>query len=388
MLEWHLTASGNTLNASDPNKQKTPIIIDAVGDRHTGVAFLLDSNGHVWTLRKTIDMNETPIRAFKLSNLKGITKLAPYIAIDKSGRVFTWALDEKTLLPDPNTPPEERNPEDVNIVCTTPTPVRDVNNATLVAYDDNHFVVVENDKDILEWHRMPVQKQEPTKKGALNLKEFMGSERLGPIKKIYSHDGVKSLAITGRSVIALFNDGQILGWGLTQAGQTCGDTKSKIVSFDIPDAENVYLNDFRTIVLRKDGHLIYYGGCGFNHDIPQGVITNAIGKISNVKELTMSSNDSFWPDLFIKKDGSVWQSYAPVPSGFENTWCGRYAHWAETAWSKGVRQVDVSVPALKVVATYQNNYLVLGEDHHLWNPFSSQSGIVGLKKIHIKFEED
>jgi alpha-tubulin suppressor-like RCC1 family protein len=99
------------------------------------VIFLLDDNGNVWASKNLFSY-------FKLENLRNIIKLAPYIAVDKDGQVFTWALDKKTKA-------EE---EELNPVYTVPKRVEGIRGATQIAYSDYHFVVVQDNRDIMEWN--------------------------------------------------------------------------------------------------------------------------------------------------------------------------------------------------------------------------------------------
>jgi hypothetical protein len=365
---WYQTVSAENLSKHDSPNQKTPTIVDVsmdVGEDYNKegvgiVVFLLDDEGSVWSFKTSI--NEPPI---KLPNLKNIKKLAPFIALDKDGQVFTWALNNNTQVP-------ERNK--MEAVFTTPARVEGITNATFIAHAGRHYVVVVNNRDILEWYEIPAQ-------------EGFGIEGYGPIRKVYSHDGVKSIAITESSIVALFSDGKILGWGLSRTGQTRKDAIGKQVSFDVLNAEDVYLNKFHTVVLTKDGHTIYFGGCDLDgndfkrgHNVSFGVVAGAFGLVSDVKAVAMSDNDNFHPDLFLKKDGSVWTAYAPVPPGLDDTFCGFMAKL------NGVRHINSTVPAIKIVGGDDREFLVLGVDHQLWIPHYYTGG-TQLEKKYFEKEE-
>jgi len=352
VLIWHLNVQAQDINSHPSSNRNQHVVVDIVVDQYESgdmIPFLLDNYGNVWAFKDLLTEWEDPIR---LKNLRNIIKLAPYIAVDKDGQVFTWALNDKKS----NLPVLDEEGK-TKAVYTIPKRVKGIKNATHIAYSDYHFVVVQDDRDIVEWNAIPSQNK-------------FGLQTYTPIRKVYSREGVKKIAITGSSIIALYNDGKILGWGLSPTGQTRKDAAGKQISFDVANAVDVYLNKFHTVVLTKDGKVIYFGGCDLDGEdfngkpAPHwGEVKGVIGLVTDVVAVAMQDNDNWFPDVFLKKDGSVCEAYAPVPLGIKDNDCGFMA-----AISKGPRCLDGLGPVIKVLTGNNHWILALGKDHHLSIP--------------------
>jgi hypothetical protein len=224
--------------------------------------------------------------------------------------------------------------------------------------------------------------------GIRNEEDF-GIETYRPIRKVYSREGVKKIAITGSSIVALYNDGKILGWGLSPTGQTRKDAAGKQVSFNVANAVDVYLNKFHTVVLTEDGHAVYFGGCDLdekdfygNKIPPWGVVSGALGPVSDVAAIAMAENDNQDRDVFLRKDGSVCEAYAPVPLGMKDTYCGYNA-----AISKGPLCLRGKVPIIKLAKGHYNGVFPLGIDHQLWIGHYYPGGAELNIRANIKLEE-
>jgi hypothetical protein len=323
------------------------------------VPFLLDNKGDVWASNDPFSEEE---RYFKLKNLKNLTKLAPYIAADKDGQVFIWALDKKTEV----SGGAGDEPDVFKPVYTIPKRVEGIRGATQVAYSEYHFVVVEGNRDIIEWNAIPAGIED----------DFIGIKAYTPMKKVCSREGVKKIAITDSSIVALYNDGKILGWGLGPTGQTRKDAAGKQVSFDVPNAVDVYLNKFHMVVLTADGHAVYFGGCdldgkdGNGHEMPHwGEVTGVVGPVSDVVAMSMADNDNEWPDIFLKKDGSVCAAYAPLPPGVKDLGCG---YEASIEKRNGCHRC--SIPMIGLAQGHYKGFIFLGADHQLWGPYRYPGG--------------
>ena len=66
--------------------------VEQIAVDDNGILFLLDNSGHVWGFsRKPIENSNVIYPLIRLPNLSGIKQIAPYIALDNSGNVFTWS---------------------------------------------------------------------------------------------------------------------------------------------------------------------------------------------------------------------------------------------------------------------------------------------------------
>lgn len=289
--------------------QASNIVEIAVAPRD--IPFLLDDEGQVWAFRKPQFLEE-PI---KLPNLNHIKKIAPYIAVDTSGRVFTWSL---------NTVKTDWDQESISeAVYNVPQKVDGLQGVTSIAssgYD--YFVAVVGNKEIRDWSTIQ------DKPGA-------GTVTNGPIRTVISRAGVKAVAATSRpkvvsikgailkpvteTMVALFDDGTVMGWGITPSEPATEEaTRNGMLLTKLPGAAGIAMNDVHTVILSADGVPIFWGGCGpyvakdsNGHPwSPSGVN----GQVVEIKEMAINQgNDNVLPDAFIKRDGSVWAAYAPSP---------------------------------------------------------------------------
>jgi len=129
--------------------------------------------------------------------------------------------------------------------------------------------------------------------------------------------------------------------------------------------------------------VILWGGCDLDgHDFnrqntgPFGVVTGVEGPVADVVTVAMSGNDNVWPDVFLKRDGSVWAAYAPLPPDTHYNFCSR-------GGVKPWRLTGMTVAAT-AIATNGRVILALGADRTLW--VAGERGN-SLWKIDIRMEE-
>jgi hypothetical protein len=341
---------------SDRSSKAAPYIVDIALDS-LDTPFLLDSEGHVWAFKKPLD-REGLIR---LPNLQNIKKIAPWIALDKDGRVFTWYFDKKT---------DWLGEYDLAAVYTRPQLVEGLNNITMVAYNDvGRFVVVRDNKDILEWSRLRERR--------------FGIEGYTPIKKLCTREGVKAIDAKGYGTSVLFRDGTILGWGLNEFRQTRTELVNQQISFNAPRAAAVYLNNYHTVVLMEDGRVLFWGGCSSGDARSEGkgilpadgIVAGVAGPIKDVISVIMPENDNFYPNIFLKRDGSVWRVYPPIPPAINKIDCK--SELSGKSWQ--VR--GMSVPAI-AVREAAGMIMALGSDHTLWSASTCNYNDNKFNQIH------
>ncbi len=323
------------------------------------IPFLLDDHGDVWAFRKPLSFEG----AIKLPNLRGIKKIAPYIAVDAKGQVFTWSL---------NTVNSRWDETGISkAVYSTPQQVANLQGVTQIAYSGNHFVAVVEDKDIVHWEEL----HDP--------RSFRVTG-YGAIKTVISRKGVKAVATASRpaiilqtgelykstteTLVALFDDGTVMGWGITPI-EISQDSASwqGVVLTKVPSATDIAINDAHTIILTADGTPLFFGGCNkYVAKDPNGhpwSSSSVNGYVIDVKSMSVSEgNDNALPDAFIKRDGSVWVAYAPSPSGI---YCPALQGDKRQYW-----QLTAGVAAATQVVG-GNPIFMLDADHKLWTTAGS-----------------
>lgn len=278
------------------------------------IPFLLDDEGQVWAFRKPLSFEE-PI---KLPNLNHITKIVPYIAVDSSGQVFTWSL---------NVADSQWDESGISkATYTAPQRVENLQGVTSVAYSDMHLVAVIEGRDIVDLE-------------VLRDPRSFRVTGYGPIKTVISRKGVKAVAVASRpkimsikgavykpaseSLVALFDDGTVMGWGITPTGRTTEDgIGQNILLTRSPGAIGVAVNAAHTVILPASGVPLFWGGCDLfgtdrnGHPWTSGNVVGADGYVVDVIGMGIAEgNDNVLPDVFIKRDGTVWAAYAPSPPG-------------------------------------------------------------------------
>lgn len=352
-----------------PSATASDIVQIAVDER--GIPFLLDNDGHVWGFKKPFALKD-PIR---LSGLERIKRIAPYIAVDSDGKVFTWSLNDVEI---------ETLEGEVDIAGYTASQrIEGLAGVTFVAHSNNHlFAVIENREIVV----VPIIRDE----------WMFGISRYGAITKLLQREGVKAISAapgthtTNSSesmnfgLVALFEDGVVMGWGISSSGQIEKEVTGQWITLTKSlGASGIAMNAFHTAVLTAEGTPKFWGGCDLygdfgdneHHKQPLKKVLGKDGYISDVESFALTQdlndgvaggwgNDSGHADIFIKRDGSVWLAYAPTAdTATESYGCGQYLSTVNYRQAKPISAGDARAVQ---VATSQGVYFLLDEKHRFW----------------------
>lgn len=358
--------------STSANARVVDVQMDAVG-----VPFLLDDHGHVWAFKEPLSLKNP----FRVPNLNNIKKLAPYIALNADGQIFTWSLKNSSHVTGPDV--------EINADYTIPTQVEDLSGITDVIYTggeatDGRFVVVKGGNQILSW-TIHAAKAPPA----------IGVDGYGPKQVLYTGKKIKSIDATSAGIIVLFEDDTVLGLGLSETGQPRKDAQEKQVFFGAPQPVTaVYLTTFHTIILSADGRARFWGGCdidGFGQSVGSksvpaakiGGVAGVESVIDNVKEVFPAINDNHTPDLFLKKDGSLWADFAPRPDKIENSFCRPDKKISESP----IKISNITGPIRTIAGKYGsvgvNNLIALTTDGYIWVSQYASNGFI-KSSINIK----
>lgn len=340
-----------------------------------GIPFVLDDEGHVWGFRKPHSL-EDPI---KLPNLNHIQKIASYIAVDVEGRVFTWSINDAEVV--------TIEGEIDEAGYTAPQRFGDLKGVTLVAYSGRHFVAVIGNRDIFDWVEIPSK-----------IGDRFGIDGYGPIRTISSRPGVSAIAAatkgetvpTGRAAItkfsygleALFEDGTVMGWGITPTGEVTEDIPtSNVLLTKSPGAIGIAMNGRHTIILSAQGIPQFWGGCEVvekdvnGHLLPKVGVHAVDGNVTDIIGMAIPQNDDLYPNAFIKRDGTVWVEYSPIPANISGVSCSQFD---SSMYYRQAEQLPAGHAAAVQVTTAGGVYLMLDGDHKIWTTGLSY----GKKKFH------
>lgn len=356
----------------------------------TGIPFLLDEEGFVWAFRDPIGLQNLT----KLPKLKQIKKIAPYIALDTNGQVFTWSLNESEVIREMDSLVEAaysvpQRVEGLSGVTQVASSIADLGNHHYLAV---HFVAVIGNRDIVDW--------------SARHDEITGMVSVSPLRKVFSRDGVRRVASaswagviqpassstprvvdTTSSLIALFSDGSVIGWGISpegrmitpQWGQSTTPHKweemksaswSNILLAKVPGAIDVAIDQGHIIVLSENGVPKYWGGCSFGtpeYSMSLVSVNGMDGYVDNAIAITLTSinalhsYDAMLPDTFIRRDGSLWAVYAPNVQNMPKTCIGA-TETDQKAW-----QLILGHAPVIQVASGGRKILALDANYELWN---------------------
>lgn len=311
------------------------------------IPFLLDDKGQVWAFQDPLHVDK-PI---KLPNLINIKSIAPYMALDAHGQVFTWNLN----LVESGSDQGELN----DAVYTPPQKVEGLQGVTLIASsDEHHFAAVIGDKEIVHWR---------------TTLHSSGAATNNSILVVASRAKVKGLSFTNSRLAALFDDGAILAWKTKILGAPNDNDWESVLQIQSPEAKTVAISSTHIVALLENGLTRFWGGCDFDGKDIRGKpwtperIDGAEGLVTGVTEMGINpGNDNAIPDVFIKRDGTVWEAYAPLPKGMTGTSCYRSERDKEQFW----QLTAGSAAAVQVIAVGKS-ILMLDADHKLWTTADS-----------------
>jgi hypothetical protein len=260
----------------------------------------------------------------------------------------------------------------------------------------NHFFAVKDNQEIVEW-------REVRDKYGLTVVGY------GPIKTIFSGKGIKAIASAPGNLddrdpksspfglVALFDDGTVMGWGITATGQLTreADTPSVVLT-KLPGAIGIAMNAFHTVILTAQGVPQFFGGCdlygrdGTNsgHLWSHGRLNGVNGVVNDVSGMALAQEPNFggaggWgndtgsgADIFINRDGIVWLAHAPLPAGASGFECGQqnptidYIH---------AQKLPAGNAAAVQVATAGGLFFMLDANHGFW----ATQGNYGKTEFHF-----
>jgi hypothetical protein len=331
------------------------------------IPFLLDDKGQVWTFHSS---KLTPsIKPYKLESLKHIKKIAPYIAIDDKGEVYTWHLNPVQTSWDID------DGSVLDAVYTIPTKVENLNGVTLVASSsDRYFVAVINNNLIVDWSASPDNTKLDTFKNS-DIKTITSRQGVIDISATWKPKSVlidkKFLPSSDSGVVALFKNGDVIGWGIKPTGVvSIKEAGNERLLTQSPGAISVAMNSMHTVVLTLNGVPQFCGGCdgyhgGLDFKGQPWTPANTLGVAGSVEDVSVmslfSGYDNVRPNVFIKRDGTVWAAYAPAPTGMLGKDCYLIAREKNQYW-----QIQAgNEPASQVAATGSAIYMLDGA-HKLW----------------------
>jgi hypothetical protein len=316
-----------------------------IGANRGGTPFILDTKGDVWAFSQPFDLSGL----IKLPNLHHIKKIAGYMALSEDGHVYTWALGEKSEAP---------SEDQLNAIYTNPKQVTDLHDVSDIASSGYHYVALKGHNFVYEWDGDFSQAKNPV---------------LRP-KLVYTGENIRAVATSNRTTLALVSDKTIIGWGWNQHAQL-GSNDPSFVSSDDPrtiDAPEtitkIYVTSLHTIALSNIGHVYYWGDCNQVLGLkPEGIIAKR-GPVDHVVDMSAEIlEDDGYPQVFIKKDGSVWLAYAPSPENIKQCQSLSPIDSFKTP-SYQLQGGAIKATAATIVNNPGTPYsiLLLGADHSLW----------------------
>lgn len=340
------------------------VAIKSIAMDSSSIPFILDDKGDVWAFKAPMMLDE----AVKLPNLHHIKKIVPFMALAEDGQVYTWELTKESKWED------ELN---LDAGYTEPKLVKGLSHVTDIDASGNYFVAVEDNQRVYEW-------------GEKFTNFLNGAKQVIPDPKlIYTHAGIKSVSTLGYRIVVLLEDNTIAGWGNNQQGQMGGDGRANILpeqfaSFTLPEPIAAVFTAGYTIALTKSGRAFFWGDCTRVDNQKADTTKADSGTMTDIAAIaTSKAGDELFPDLYLKKDGSVWLEYAPIPKNIKQCqYFSRVYNYNSPTYSpKGM-----TVPAIAIanggggVSLY--NAIALGTDNTLWG-ISTRHPNEGFKKIAI-----
>lgn len=288
----------------------------------TNIPFFLDTSGHVWGMS-----GNEPVR---IKNLEHIRLIAPFIAVDDNGQVFTWAVDDSRVV--------TQEDATLSIAYTEAKSFPELKNVTHVAHSLNHFYAVVDRKDIYVW-------DEIHKKNLF--RPVQGTERFGPVSKVYSREGVKKIVSAPEvwprknqtAFSVLWEDGTVMGFGVNEYGQVERNPNTPPITLGrFEGALDIGMNEFHIAVVTNDGHVKFWGGCDLygdnirpsgrdDHVWKYGHLKGVDSEVTEVSAISLVEDDNTFMgfDIFLKKDGTIIKAHAPVPSDVPLEKCGNFS---------------------------------------------------------------
>ena len=203
------------------------------------------SNGTVYVWANSDPTGETSKHPVLLSGLERIVDIAPGIALDADGHVWTWGYNNSGQLGDGTTTNR-----------STPAMVEVLENVAAIDGSDNNRAAVTEDGSLYIWGS--------NSSGQLGTSTDNQAHSTPVLMESISN--VKSVRLTASSVLVLLTDGTVWSWGENDYG-TLGTGESpyyspRIEPAQIPDLVNITAieaNDDSCFALCEDGTVWSWG---------------------------------------------------------------------------------------------------------------------------------
>ncbi len=268
-----------------------------------GVVFLLDESGYVWAFSDPWSMKGK----FKIQGLKDIVDISPYIAVDRSGSVFSW--DSKVSIAG-----DIDNAE--GSVKYHKAKTENLKDVYLIAYGNRQFFAVNNAGIIYQWRRG----------GRYNDKDLgpiLGG--VSPSPAFQARQKVIGAASSGYHVVFITDDNIIHGWGLNHLRQLGNDKRRYVeatnpVEISVPGvAKKIQATSWFTMVLTDDGQLLQWGACGVNGNIVPGSVSDGRSAyFEDIGDFAVDPGSDWQRYVLRRRNGDMWLAYPAIPSMMES----------------------------------------------------------------------
>jgi hypothetical protein len=359
--------------------------IKTVSDIQT--PFFLDTKGHVWACEMPLIFEEP----LQIPVLKDIVHIAPFIAVDSKGDVYTWGFKIKLLVPEEV---DAAFDHEVSMSYSPAKKVEGLKDIVYVAYNAGHFAAIDKAGKIYHWYALNESEQIIINGKADYPQDYVkwrnsihwdgiNTMDYSTMRVIESDKEAVKVAINYRGVLALNKDGSVYGWGISSSGQeiVSNEPLSNDVTFYVDAAlhvTDIALNPFHTAFI-SDGKAHFYGGCDLGgRDIRNGkpwtpgVLMDHVIPLENLKSFYLTNNDNEQPDTFIDVNGYAWKATPPQPSGVtvkERNLCDFWASHRKD-FSKGLYETLSDEPPYKAFKEKQfeqaNESCLLDKNGEVW----------------------
>ena len=331
------------------------ITIEQITVDRSDTPFFLDNKGNVWAYQKPL-INE---KLIQLSGLKNIVHLAPYVAVDRDGYVYTWGYSVTG---------DKRNgfKNSIFVDYTPSIKVDGLKNIIYVAYNAGHFAAIDQFGHIFHWYAS-ARTQEQNRYSssfAWQLINWDGTNEMdySTMRMIASDKEAIKIVINFRGILALNKDGSVYGWGISPTGQeiVSNEPLSDKVDFNISESykvTDISLNQYHSAFI-SEGKAHFYGGCDlggkdYNNRLwSGGAVMDYVMPLEHLKSLSLSVDDNKIEDVFLDEDGRLWKMFAPPPINInpkDNRLCGFGHHLYNTLHKVLYRGIDNGMIKFKQV---------------------------------------
>jgi len=332
--------------------------VKAVAVDVDGSSFLLDDDGSVRAFLK-FDSGylQHPYVMYALSD---IVSLAPYGAVRRDGKVFTWDLLPQHPQHRCIGSGSERECEvntSVRGVYTSPEMVEGIDNAVSIVAVEHYFLARLADGRVVEWGR-------PLGRNVAGRVPQDPSNQKIPPHVIPELSDVAAIAVADGRAAALTRSGDVFVWD-------SGAPKPALL-YSSPDVKHVALSLDHTLILTKDGHVLYWGQCWCQDDKSghynkASYVARYVDETDNVSAIAAEGTRPDHYAIYIRRDGTVWSVYPPDPSEHH---CFPAFFEPGNPWIRAKQNPGMTVPAISA-GLGNGVFLVVGADHSLWKRSTS-----------------